>query len=80
MLVTVKKWGNSAALRIPANVMQAMHLKLDDAVDIREENGCIVIAPLVTHSPDLATLLAAITQDNQHDTVDFGAPLGRELL
>jgi len=41
----VKKWGNSASVRIPAAIMEAAHLDLDDAVDVREESGRIVIEP-----------------------------------
>ena len=36
MRVTVKKWGNSAAVRLPASVMQATQLELDDVVEVRE--------------------------------------------
>ena len=43
MRATVKKWGNSAAVRIPASVMQATRLDLDEVVDVREEAGHIVI-------------------------------------
>jgi antitoxin MazE len=46
MRVTVKKWGNSASVRIPAAVMEAAHLTLDEVVDIREEGGTIVIEPV----------------------------------
>jgi antitoxin MazE len=42
----VKKWGNSAAVRIPASVMEAASLDLDQAVDVREEGGRIVIEPI----------------------------------
>ena len=45
MKVLVKKWGNSAAVRIPASVMQAAHLNLDQPVDVKEEHGRIVIEP-----------------------------------
>ena len=45
MQLTVKKWGNSAAVRIPAAIMEAAHLKLDAAVDVREEDGRIIIEP-----------------------------------
>ena len=48
MKVVVKKWGNSAAVRIPAVVMQAMQLSLDEVVDVREEGGRIVIEPVLT--------------------------------
>ena len=46
MKATVRKWGNSAAGRIPASVMEAMHLSLDDIVEVREEKGRIVIEPV----------------------------------
>src|SRR5437773_369902 len=39
MRTVVRKWGNSASVRIPAAVMQAAHLDLDEAVDVREEPG-----------------------------------------
>jgi antitoxin MazE len=75
---TVRKWGNSAAVRIPASVMQATRLDLDEAVDVREEAGRIVIEPVRQKKYDLDKLLKAITSKNQHDSVDFGPPMGKE--
>ncbi|MGO8856143.1 MAG: AbrB/MazE/SpoVT family DNA-binding domain-containing protein [Steroidobacteraceae bacterium] len=46
MRVFVKKWRNSAAVRIPAGVMQAARLGLEDEVDVREQDGQIVIEPI----------------------------------
>ncbi|KQR74048.1 PbsX family transcriptional regulator [Burkholderia sp. Leaf177] len=80
MRVTVKKWGNSAAVRIPASIMEAISLNLDEQVDVREEGGHIVIEPVRTRQYSLDQLLAAITPDNLHDEADFGAPVGKELL
>ncbi|MGI3776132.1 MAG: AbrB/MazE/SpoVT family DNA-binding domain-containing protein [Janthinobacterium lividum] len=74
----VKKWGNSAAVRIPAAVLEAAHVRLDQPVDVREEGGRIVIEPLAPARYDLAALVAGITDDNHHDPVDTGAPVGRE--
>jgi antitoxin MazE len=75
----VKKWGNSAAVRIPASVMQATRLGLDEAVDIREEAGRIVIEPLRQKKYDLDELLKGITPENRHEAVDFGPPVGKEV-
>jgi hypothetical protein len=36
---TIKKSGDSAAVRIPASAMQAVGLNLDDTIDICEEAG-----------------------------------------
>jgi antitoxin MazE len=79
MKATVKKWGNSAAVRIPASVMQAMHLDLDEVVDIREEAGRIVIEPLRQRAYDLGELLRGITPKNRHEAIDFGPPEGKEV-
>ncbi|MCX7561261.1 AbrB/MazE/SpoVT family DNA-binding domain-containing protein [Sulfitobacter sp. F26204] len=80
MRVIVKKWGNSASVRIPAAVMQAAKLSLDTPVDIREENGRIIIEP--DQSPEffLDDLLESITRENCHDAIETGGPLGQEAL
>lgn len=74
----VKKWGNSAAVRIPAAVLEAAHVRLDQPVDVREEGGRIVIESLAPTRYDLAVLVAGITDDNRHDPVDTGTPVGHE--
>ena len=79
MRVSVKKWGNSASVRIPAVIMQAAHLNLDQVVDVREEAGRIIIEPVARPEFDLDELLDAITPKNQHSAVDFGRPVGKEI-
>jgi antitoxin MazE len=76
----IKKWGNSASVRIPAVVMEAARLSLDDAVDVREEGGRIVIEPLRRREYDLDALLADITPENLHTEVSFGPAVGKESL
>ncbi len=80
MRVIVKRWGNSAAVRIPVGVMAAARLSLDDEVEVREESGRIVIEQIRPQAQDLAQLLAGITPENLHAEVDFGAAVGRETL
>jgi antitoxin MazE len=78
MKSVVKKWGNSAAVRIPAAVMEAIPLQIDEPVDVREEAGRIVIEPIRKKTYDINALIEDITRENLHDGVDFGAPLGKE--
>jgi antitoxin MazE len=80
MQVLVKKWGNSASVRIPAAVMEAAKLSLDQPVDIHEEAGRVIIEPIQEPAFILADLLAAVTDENIHAEIDFGAPVGKELL
>lgn len=79
MKVLVKKWGNSAAVRIPAAVVEAAHLTLDQPVDVREENGRIVIEPKRPSVFSLADLVGGITAANLHRPVDTGPAVGREI-
>ncbi|MBM4229012.1 MAG: AbrB/MazE/SpoVT family DNA-binding domain-containing protein [Gammaproteobacteria bacterium] len=81
MQIRVRKWGNSASVRIPASLMESVHLKLDDAVDMREEDGRIVITPIL-HREEvlLEDLLEAIAPENLHGETDSGPPVGREAL
>jgi antitoxin MazE len=79
MKASVRKWGNSASVRIPAAIMQAANLSLDDPVDIREESGCIVIEPQRRKEYDLADLVKGINRANLHGEADFGDPVGREV-
>lgn len=80
MRVIVKKWGNSASVRIPAAIMKAASLHLDETVDVREEGGRIVIDPVRPAEFDLANLLAGITPENVHAEVSFGAAAGKEAF
>ena len=79
MRVTIKKWGNSAVVRLPASVMQATHLNLDEVVEVREDRGRIVIERVKPGKYELSDLLKAITNKNQHRAVDFGLPVGGEI-
>lgn len=78
-LQLVKKWGNSPAVRLPAAVMEAAHLSLEQAVEVRAENGRIVIEPAAP-TYNLDDLLAGITAKNRHAEQDFGLAQGQELL
>ena len=75
----VKKWGNSASVRIPAAVMESAALYIDQAVDIREENGRVVIEPIATPVYNLDELLAQMTPDTFPEEIDWGPPVGKEV-
>ena len=79
MRATVRKWGNSAAVRIPAPIMEATRLDLDAVVDVREEAGRIVIEPVRRKTYELDKLVKRITAKNRHDAVEFGRAVGKEV-
>jgi antitoxin MazE len=79
MRATVKKWGNSSAVRIPSSVMKAAHLHLDEVVEVHEEKGRIIIEPVRQKTYKLEDLLKGINSKNMPGLVEFGPPLGKEI-
>ena len=59
--------------------MAAAALRVDQAVDVREEDGRVVIEPIRAPVYALDDLLARMTPDTFPEDVDFGAPVGKEV-
>ena len=78
MRAKVEKWGNGAAVRIPASVLQATYLVFGEVVDVRGDAGRIVIEPVRQKTCDLDKLLKGNTSKNQHKAIDFGPAEGKE--
>jgi antitoxin MazE len=57
----------------------ALEFDLDEIVDVREEEGRIIIEPVRQKAYDLNALLKGITPKNQHQSADFGPALGEEV-
>lgn len=69
----IKKWGNSAAIRLPSSMMKSLKLDLESLVDISLESGCLVIKPVRNQAYELNQLLNGIKPSNTHAEIDFGA-------
>lgn len=79
--VTVKKWGNSPSVRLPVAIMREAALNVNDLVNIAvDPEGSIIITPVRQQEPSLDSLLAEITEDNLHNEISTGEPVGKELL
>ena len=79
MGIHIRKWGNSAAVRLPAGALERAGLSIDDPVEVREEDGRIVIEKAEPAKITLEWLIENITPENIHPEVDFGPPVGREF-
>lgn len=78
MTCHIRRWGNSAAIRLPSQVLAAAGLKPDDRVEVREENGEVVISK-AAGDLSLDELIDRITPENRHDVIDWGPPVGKEI-
>ncbi|MGB6103361.1 MAG: AbrB/MazE/SpoVT family DNA-binding domain-containing protein [Pusillimonas sp.] len=69
----IKKWGNSAAVRLPSSMMKSLKLSPEDIVELRLERGTLVIQPVRSEEYLLGQLLGGIKPKNVHPEIDFGA-------
>jgi len=77
MRTTVRRWGNSLALRIPKALAEQAGIGPGGLVDLEVEGRVLSIRPVMPGS-DLDGLLAGITDDNLHGEIDAGGPVGDE--
>lgn len=81
MDMTVAKWGNSLGLRIPGALAKAIGLSEGSSVKLATQRGKLVIEPTkpAGKKANLAALLAKVTPDNLHASVETGKPVGQEI-
>lgn len=78
MKTRVQKWGNKLAVRIPQHVIREAGLAYNAAVEMRVEEGKLVIQR-IEDTANLDALLAKVTPENLHKAVDTGEPVGNEV-
>jgi antitoxin MazE len=80
MEAVIRKWGNSPALRLSTAVLKEAGYQIEQKVDLIVTRGRIVIQPSERVEYDLDALISGITAENAHDEVNFGSPVGKEVL
>jgi len=78
MLTRIQKWGNSLGLRIPRSFAADVEVEAGSTVDIRVENGDLVIRPVRRRQYVLSELLEGVNSGNLHEEISTGHPVGRE--
>ena len=75
----IRKWGNSLAIRLPQSLLAQLNLQVDGEVEIRLEEGRLILSPVKKPGYTLDELLAQINPESLHDEIDFGKPIGKEV-
>lgn len=78
MYTTIQKWGNSQALRLPKAIIEKAGLQENDRVEIRVQNGNLLIVPLKKRLT-LQERAAGYQGDYQPMEWDTGKPVGKEV-
>ncbi len=76
--VRVVKWGNSLAIRIPQSLAKQTKLGEGSLVELLTTTEGFRVKKRPEH-PTLEELLARVTDENRHESVDWGFPVGNEI-
>lgn len=79
MVATVKKWGNSLAVRIPQSLAKEICLAEGTEINLGVVDGNLVIKPRSRKRYSLDELIKGITPDNLHAEIDSGIVAGNEI-
>jgi len=79
MRISVQKWGNSLAVRIPKAIAAETDLVDGAVVDLKLVRGKVILAPVRIKKHRLDDLLSGVTNDNLHHEVETGRPVGNEV-
>jgi antitoxin component of MazEF toxin-antitoxin module len=82
--MTIKKWGNSLATRIPKSVVESVGLHINQEVEIEAVNGKIIITPSKRIEYSLDDLLSqcepeAMTLSQEDKLWINSPPVGKEI-
>ena len=79
-MATIQKWGNSLAVRVPAALADQLEVEAGTPVEIKAENGAIVVRPKKRPKYRLTDLLKDCKPRQLHGETDWGPDVGREVL
>ncbi|HNR68932.1 MAG TPA: AbrB/MazE/SpoVT family DNA-binding domain-containing protein [bacterium] len=80
METKIKKWGNSLAVRLPKAFAEQTGIENGSDVQISIQDGKIILIPVKDRAKLLDVLLEKIDESTIQGEVNFGKPVGKELL
>ncbi|WP_276117909.1 AbrB/MazE/SpoVT family DNA-binding domain-containing protein [Pararhizobium qamdonense] len=82
--ITISKWGNSSAIRLPKAAMDELGLVDGDTIDLTVRNGqAILEKKRLQLAPPLTEMIAEMDRlgwENEPSTVDWGPDVGSERI
>ncbi len=80
MTTKIERAEHGISITIPEALAIEAHLSEHDEVDISISNGALVVGRTGRKKYNLDEMLAKITDENLHPEIDFGKPVGLEIV
>ena len=80
MVVQVEETEKGLAVILPEEVVHGSHLAAGTTIDLTLTDDQVQITPVRRSKYKIEDLMAGVTDENLPDKIDFGPPIGKELL
>ena len=83
MRTTISRWGNSTAVRLPKAIVEELHLKPGQQVEVTVEGAEARLKPVARPRVTLAEMMAEADRlgwENAPETIDWGPDVGSEII
>ena len=80
MQTKVQNWGNSLCVKIPRGLAEEVGLGAGTEVSLTAKDGELLLRPAVPIRLRLADLLAGVTPENMHASINTGDAVGGEAF
>lgn len=75
----LQKWGNSAGIRIPSNILKSLDIKINDILNIEQDDEKIVISIPKKQKISLEERFKRYNGDNLAKEFSWDEPRGKEI-
>lgn len=80
MTTKIQKWGNSLAIRLPKAFIEDTPFSLGTEVVFNQRGAEIILKAVKRKYPTLKEIMKGMTKANFEPLVDWGAPVGKEII
>ena len=80
MLLQVEETEKGLAVILPDEVVHGSQLSAGSSIDLKVSDDKIQIVPVRRSKYRIEDLMAGVTDENLPEKIDFGPPVGKELL
>lgn len=83
MQTEMSKWGNSAAFRVPAALVQASGITIGTKMDIEVSEGRLILTPRkqkMSRAERYARIIASAEAIGSDEEIDWGPDVGNEIV
>ena len=77
MILQVKKWGNSLAVRLPKDISKALSVQDNSFLELELVENGLLLKP--KKSSELDKLISQINPQNLHSEIKTGKSVGNEI-